>query len=189
MRTLLDAVSLGVGEGDRIGVVGRNGDGKTTLIKVMALREPADSGRVTHMSGLSLGFLSQQDDLDPDATVRHEIVGDRPDHDWAGDARIRDVIAGLFGGLDMPGFPQGIDTVIGPLSGGERRRIALAKLLIGEHDLIILDEPTNHLDIEGISWLARHLKARRSALVVVTHDRWFLDEVCTRMWDVQAGRV
>ncbi|UGQ15513.1 ABC-F family ATP-binding cassette domain-containing protein [Yinghuangia sp. ASG 101] len=189
MRTLLDAVSLGVGEGDRIGVVGRNGDGKTTLIKVMAQREPADSGRVTHLSGLSLGFLSQQDDLAPDATVRHEIVGDRPDHDWAGDARIRDVLNGLFGGLDMPGFPQGIDTVIGPLSGGERRRIALAKLLIGEHDLIILDEPTNHLDIEGISWLARHLKARRSALVVVTHDRWFLDEVCTRMWDVQAGRV
>ncbi|MDI2128788.1 ABC-F family ATP-binding cassette domain-containing protein [Yinghuangia seranimata] len=189
MRTLLDAVSLGVGEGDRIGVVGRNGDGKTTLIKVMAQREPADSGRVTHMTGLSLGFLSQQDDLDPAATVRHEIVGDRPDHVWAGDARVRDVLSGLFGGLDMPGFPQGMDTVIGPLSGGERRRIALAKLLIGEHDLIILDEPTNHLDIEGIAWLAGHLKARRSALVVVTHDRWFLDEVCTRMWDVQAGRI
>ncbi|MCF2528244.1 ABC-F family ATP-binding cassette domain-containing protein [Yinghuangia soli] len=189
MRTLLDAVSLGVGEGDRIGVVGRNGDGKTTLIKVMAQRESADSGRVTHMTGLSLGFLSQTDDLDPAATVRHEIVGDRPDHDWAGDARIRDVLTGLFGGLSMPGFPQGMDTVIGPLSGGERRRIALAKLLIGEHDLIILDEPTNHLDIEGISWLAGHLKARRSALIVVTHDRWFLDEVCTRTWDVQAGRV
>lgn len=189
MRTLLDAVSLGVGEGDRIGVVGRNGDGKTTLIRTMAQKEPVDSGRVTHLTGLSLGFLSQQDDLDPTATVRHEIVGDRPDHDWAGDARIRDVITGLFGGLDMPGFPEGMDTVIGPLSGGERRRIALAKLLIGEHDLIILDEPTNHLDIEGISWLAGHLKARRSALVVVTHDRWFLDEVCTRTWDVQAGRV
>lgn len=189
MRTLLDGVSLGVGEGDRIGVVGRNGDGKTTLIKAMAQKEPVDSGRVTHITGLSLGFLSQQDDLDPTATVRHEIVGDRPDHDWAGDARIRDVITGLFGGLDMPGFPLGMDTVIGPLSGGERRRIALAELLIGEHDLIILDEPTNHLDIEGISWLAGHLKARRSALVVVTHDRWFLDEVCTRTWDVQAGRV
>lgn len=189
MRTLLDGVSLGIGEGDRIGVVGRNGDGKTTLIKVMAQREPADTGRVTHMTGLSLGFLSQQDDLDPAATVRHEVVGDRPDHDWAGDARIRDVLTGLFGGLDMPGFPQGMDTVIGPLSGGERRRIALAKLLIGEHDLIILDEPTNHLDIEGIAWLADHLKNRRSALVVVTHDRWFLDEVCLRTWDVQAGRV
>ncbi|NUU25179.1 MAG: ABC-F family ATP-binding cassette domain-containing protein [Streptomycetaceae bacterium] len=189
MRTLLDAVSLGVGEGDRIGVVGRNGDGKTTLIKAMAQREPVDSGRVTHLTGLSLGFLSQHDDLDPAATVRHEIVADRPDHDWAGDARIRDVLTGLFGGLHMPGFPDGIDTVIGPLSGGERRRIALAKLLVGEHDLIILDEPTNHLDIEGIAWLAGHLKARRSALVVVTHDRWFLDEVCTRTWDVQGGRV
>jgi ATP-binding cassette subfamily F protein uup len=189
MRTLLDGVSLGVGEGDRIGVVGRNGDGKTTLIKAMAQREPVDSGRVTHVTGLSLGFLSQHDDLDPAATVRHEVVGDRPDHDWAGDARIRDVLTGLFGGLDMPGFPQGMDTVIGPLSGGERRRIALAKLLIGDHDLVILDEPTNHLDIEGIAWLAGHLKARRSALVVVTHDRWFLDEVCTRMWDVQSGRV
>lgn len=189
MRTLLDAVSLGVGEGDRIGVVGRNGDGKTTLIQVMAQREPVDSGRVTHLTGLSIGFLSQRDDLDSAATVRHEVVGDRADHVWAGDARVRDVLAGLFGGLDMPGFPQGMDTVIGPLSGGERRRIALAKLLIGEHDLVILDEPTNHLDIEGISWLAGHLKARRSALVVVTHDRWFLDEVCTRTWDVQAGRV
>lgn len=189
MRTLLDEVSLGVAEGDRIGVVGRNGDGKTTLIRVMAQREPVDSGRVTHVGGLSLGILSQQDDLDPTATVRQEIVGDRPEHEWAGDARIRDVLTGLFGGLAMPGFESGIDSVIGPLSGGERRRIALAKLLIGEHDLIILDEPTNHLDVEGIAWLAGHLKARRSALVVVTHDRWFLDEVCTRTWDVQGGKV
>jgi len=189
MRTLLDEVSLGVAEGDRIGVVGRNGDGKTTLIRVMAQREPVDSGRVTHVGGLSLGILSQQDDLDPQATVRHEIVGDRPEHEWAGNARIRDVLTGLFGGLSMPGFESGIDSVIGPLSGGERRRIALAKLLIEEHDLIILDEPTNHLDVEGIAWLAGHLKARRSALVVVTHDRWFLDEVCTRTWDVQGGKV
>ncbi|MFF7246819.1 ABC-F family ATP-binding cassette domain-containing protein [Embleya sp. NPDC008237] len=189
MRTLLDEVSLGVAEGDRIGVVGRNGDGKTTLIRVMAQREPVDSGRVTHVGGLSLGILSQQDDLDPAATVRQEIVGDRPEHEWAGDARIRDVLTGLFGGLAMPGFESGIDSVIGPLSGGERRRIALAKLLIEEHDLIILDEPTNHLDVEGIAWLAGHLKTRRSALVVVTHDRWFLDEVCTRTWDVQGGKV
>jgi ATP-binding cassette subfamily F protein uup len=121
--------------------------------------------------------------------VRHEVVGDRADHEWAGDARIRDVLTGLFGGLDLPGFPQGLDTVIGPLSGGERRRIALAKLLIGEHDVIVLDEPTNHLDVEGIAWLAGHLRERRSALVVVTHDRWFLDQVCTRMWDVQSGTV
>ncbi|MEU4094548.1 ABC-F family ATP-binding cassette domain-containing protein [Streptomyces sp. NPDC026673] len=188
-RTLLDGISLGVSEGDRIGVVGRNGDGKTTLIRMLAKLEGPDTGRVTHTSGLRLGVLTQHDSLDPEATVRHEVVGDRPDHDWAGDAKIRDVLTGLFGGLDLPGFPQGLDTVIGPLSGGERRRIALAKLLIAEQDLIVLDEPTNHLDVEGISWLAGHLRARRSALVCVTHDRWFLDQVCTRMWDVQRGDV
>lgn len=188
-RTLLDGISLGVSEGDRIGVVGRNGDGKTTLIRMLAKLEGPDTGRVTHTSDLRLGVLTQHDSLDPKATVRHEVVGDRPDHDWAGDAKIRDVLTGLFGGLDLPGFPQGLDTVIGPLSGGERRRIALAKLLIAEQDLIVLDEPTNHLDVEGISWLAGHLRARRAALVCVTHDRWFLDQVCTRMWDVQRGDV
>ncbi|CAG7637468.1 ABC-F family ATP-binding cassette domain-containing protein [Actinacidiphila bryophytorum] len=188
-RALLDAVSLGVSEGDRIGVVGRNGDGKTTLVRMLAKLEEPDAGRVTHQGGLRLGVLTQHDSLDPAATVRHEVVGDRADHQWAGDARIRDVLTGLFGGLDLPGFPAGLDTVIGPLSGGERRRIALAKLLIDEQDLIVLDEPTNHLDVEGIAWLAEHLRARRSALVVVTHDRWFLDQVCTRMWDVQRGSV
>ncbi|GAT82683.1 glycerophosphodiester phosphodiesterase [Streptomyces sp. F-3] len=188
-RAVLDGVSLGVSEGDRIGVVGRNGDGKTTLIRVLSKLEEADTGRVTHMGGLRLGVLTQHDSLDPEATVRHEVLGDRADHEWAGDARIRDVLTGLFGGLDLPGFPQGLDTVVGPLSGGERRRIALAKLLIEEQDLIVLDEPTNHLDVEGIAWLARHLNARRSALVCVTHDRWFLDQVCTRMWDVQRGTV
>lgn len=188
-RTLLDSVSLGVSEGDRIGVVGRNGDGKTTLVRMLARLEEPDSGRVTHQGGLRLGVLTQHDSLDPAATVRHEVVGDRADHEWAGDARIRDVLTGLFGGLDLPGFPAGLDTVIGPLSGGERRRIALAKLLIDEQDLIVLDEPTNHLDVEGIAWLAGHLQARRSALVVVTHDRWFLDQVCSRMWDVQRGTV
>ncbi|WP_461033649.1 ABC-F family ATP-binding cassette domain-containing protein, partial [Streptomyces mayteni] len=188
-RTLLDGVSLGIGEHDRIGVVGRNGDGKTTLIRVLARLEPADDGRVTHSGGLRLGLLAQHDALDPAATVRQEVIGDLADHEWAGDPRVRDVLTGLFGGLDLPGFPAGLDTVIGPLSGGERRRIALAKLLIAEQDLIVLDEPTNHLDVEGISWLAEHLAARRSALVVVTHDRWFLDRVCTRMWDVQRGQV
>ncbi|WP_411573966.1 ABC-F family ATP-binding cassette domain-containing protein [Streptomyces fradiae] len=188
-RALLDGVSLGVSEGDRIGVVGRNGDGKTTLIRVLARLEEADSGRVTHSGGLRLGVLTQHDSLDPAATVRHEVIGDLADHEWAGSAKIRDVLTGLFGGLDLPGFPQGLDTVIGPLSGGERRRIALAKLLIAEQDLIVLDEPTNHLDVEGIAWLAAHLRARRSALVCVTHDRWFLDQVCTRMWDVQRGAV
>ncbi|WP_461712726.1 ABC-F family ATP-binding cassette domain-containing protein [Streptomyces sp. DSM 41029] len=188
-RALLDGVSLGVSEGDRIGVVGRNGDGKTTLVRMLAKLEEADTGRVTHSGGLRLGVLTQHDSLDPAATVRQEIIGDLADHEWAGDAKIRDVLTGLFGGLDLPGFPQGLETVIGPLSGGERRRIALAKLLIGEPDLIVLDEPTNHLDVEGISWLAGHLRARRSALVCVTHDRWFLDQVCTRMWDVQRGTV
>ena len=188
-RTLLESLSLGVSEGDRIGVVGRNGDGKTTLVRMLAKLEDPDTGRVTHQSGLRLGVLTQADSLDPKATVRQEIVGDRPDHDWAGDAKVRDVLTGLFGALDLPGFPEGLDTVIGPLSGGERRRIALAKLLISEQDLIVLDEPTNHLDVEGISWLAGHLRARRSALVCVTHDRWFLDQVCTRMWDVQRGDV
>ncbi|WP_129842100.1 ABC-F family ATP-binding cassette domain-containing protein [Streptomyces sp. RFCAC02] len=188
-RTLLDGVSLGVGEGDRIGVVGRNGDGKTTLIRLLTRQEEADDGRVTHAGGLRLGVLTQGDSLDPAATVRQEVIGGLADHEWAGDASVRDVLTGLFGGLDMPGFPAGPDTVIGPLSGGERRRIALAKLLVAEQDLIVLDEPTNHLDVEGIAWLASHLRTRRAALVVVTHDRWFLDQVCTRVWDVQRGTV
>ncbi|MEW2547773.1 ABC-F family ATP-binding cassette domain-containing protein [Streptomyces sp. NPDC047002] len=188
-RALLDGVSLGVSEGDRTGVVGRNGDGKTTLVRLLTKLEEPDTGRVTHSGGLRLGVLTQHDSLDPEATVRHEVVGDLADHEWAGDAKIRDVLTGLFGGLELPGFPQGLDTVIGPLSGGERRRIALAKLLIAEQDLLVLDEPTNHLDVEGIAWLAGHLRVRRSALVCVTHDRWFLDQVCTRMWDVQRGTV
>ncbi|GAA2743376.1 ABC-F family ATP-binding cassette domain-containing protein [Kitasatospora cinereorecta] len=188
-RALLDGVSLGVSEGDRIGVVGRNGDGKTTLIRILAKLEEPDSGRVTWSGGLQMAVLTQHDSLDPKATIRHEVIADRADHEWLGDARIRDIIQGLFGGLDLPGFADGLDTVIGPLSGGERRRIALAKLLLGEHDLIVLDEPTNHLDVEGIAWLAQHLQNRRSALVCVTHDRWFLDQVCTRMWDVQRGEV
>ncbi|MFJ6855335.1 ABC-F family ATP-binding cassette domain-containing protein [Streptomyces sp. NPDC091271] len=188
-RALLDGVSLGVSEGDRIGVVGRNGDGKTTLIRMLAKLEEADTGRVTHNGGLRLGVLTQHDSLDPNATIRHEVIGDLEDHEWAGSAKIRDVLTGLFGGLALPGFEHGLDTVIAPLSGGERRRIALAKLLIAEQDLVVLDEPTNHLDVEGISWLAGHLRTRRSALVCVTHDRWFLDQVCTRMWDVQRGAV
>lgn len=156
---------------------------------MLARLEEADTGRVTHSGGLRLGVLTQHDSLDPGATIRHEVIGDLADHEWAGSAKIRDVLTGLFGGLDLPGFQNGLDTVIAPLSGGERRRIALAKLLIAEQDLIVLDEPTNHLDVEGISWLAGHLRARRSALVCVTHDRWFLDQVCTRMWDVQRGTV
>ncbi|MGH8877201.1 MAG: ABC-F family ATP-binding cassette domain-containing protein [Stackebrandtia sp.] len=199
-RTLLDGVSLGIGERERVGVVGRNGDGKSTLLSVLARAEPVDSGRVTHSSGLRFGLLSQHDDLDPDQTVREQVLGGMAEHEWASDAKTRDVLTGLFGdlgsrtdrhsgGLDLPGLEHGLDSPVGPLSGGERRRVALARLLIGEHDLLLLDEPTNHLDIEGIAWLAQHMRDRRSALAVVTHDRWFLDEVCTRVWDVQDGSV
>ncbi|ADD40228.1 ABC-F family ATP-binding cassette domain-containing protein [Stackebrandtia nassauensis] len=188
-RTLLEGVSLGIGANERVGVVGRNGDGKSTLLRVLARDEPADSGRVTHSSGLRLGLLSQRDDLDPDKTVREQVLRGMAEHEWASDAKTRDILTGLFGGLDLPGLEHGLDSTVGPLSGGERRRVALARLLIGEHDLLLLDEPTNHLDIEGIAWLARHVRDRRCALAVVTHDRWFLDEVCTRVWDVQDGNV
>ncbi|HEX4789576.1 MAG TPA: ABC-F family ATP-binding cassette domain-containing protein [Actinospica sp.] len=191
-RTLLDGVSLGLAEGDRIGVVGRNGGGKSTLLKLLAKAEQPDSGRVVHSGGTHLAVVGQHDDLDPDASIRAQLLGGRAEHEWAGQAQIRDVLTGLFGGIDAPGFADGLDTLVGPLSGGERRRIALAKALI-EPDasdlLILLDEPTNHLDVEGIAWLAWHLRQRRSALFVVTHDRWFLDEVCDHTWEVAGGRV
>ena len=188
-RTILSDVSLGISSSDRIGVVGRNGDGKTTLLSVLAKREPADTGRVTHASNLVLGVLSQRDDLHDDRSVRDQMLGGLAEHEWASKPHIRDVLTGLFGGLGLPGLEHGLDSLVGNLSGGERRRVALARLLIGDHDLLFLDEPTNHLDIEGISWLARHLSQSRYALAVVTHDRWFLDEVCTRVWDVQDGDV
>jgi ATP-binding cassette subfamily F protein uup len=186
---LLDGVSLGMAAGERIGVVGRNGAGKSTLLRVLSRREEPDTGRVTHSGGLRVGVLTQTDDLDPDLTIRQTLVGDRPEHEWAGDARVRSVFAGLFGGLSLPNFPAGLDTVVGPCSGGERRRIALARELITSPDLLVLDEPTNHLDVEGISWLAGHLAASPQALLVVTHDRWFLDAVCTRTWEVADGTV
>ncbi|GAA1998804.1 ABC-F family ATP-binding cassette domain-containing protein [Catenulispora subtropica] len=188
-RTLLDKVSLGLSEGDRIGVVGRNGGGKSTLLRVLAKLDEPDSGRVTHTGGLRVAFVGQHDTLDPTASIRHELVADKSDHEWLADARVRDVIEGLFGGTDFPAFPEGMDTRIGPLSGGERRRVALAKALIGEHDLLLLDEPTNHLDVEGIAWLARHLATAKPALLTVTHDRWFLDAVTTRTWEVVNGQV
>ncbi|RBM22739.1 hypothetical protein DEH69_03865 [Streptomyces sp. PT12] len=141
-RAVLDGVSLGVGEGDRIGVVGRDGDGKTTLVRVPARQEEPDDGRVTHSGGLRLGVLAQHDPLDPSATVRQEVIGDLADHEWAGDARVRAVLTGLFGGLDLPGFPAGLDTVIGPLSGGERRRrLQILRLLMDEPNVLFLDEP------------------------------------------------
>jgi ATPase subunit of ABC transporter with duplicated ATPase domains len=189
-RVLLDGVSLGVAAGDRIGVVGRNGGGKSTLLRVLARLQPVDDGRVTHTGTLRVGVLEQTDRLDPSATVRQCVVGDRPDHEWAGDARVRDVVTGLLGGLDAPDV-GGLDAVVGPMSGGERRRLALAAHLVDDPDLLLLDEPTNHLDVEGVDWLARHLSARRptSAVIAVTHDRWFLDAMATGTWEVHDGQV
>ncbi|MBB4917803.1 ABC-F family ATP-binding cassette domain-containing protein [Streptosporangium saharense] len=181
-KPLLREVSLGIEAGDRIGVVGRNGGGKTTLISVIAGTLTPNTGRVTHNRGLHVGSLSQGDDLDPALSVQEIVVGGKPEHEWAGDAAIREIMASLLGDIDL-------SALAGTLSGGERRRTALARLLVGEHDLIILDEPTNHLDIEAIDWLARHLSARRTALLVVTHDRWFLDAVSTRTWEVVDGSV
>lgn len=181
-RTLLDAVSLGVDDGDAIGVVGRNGDGKSTLLQVLTGTRAPDSGRVTHTSGLSVGYLRQSDDFSG-ATIRDVIVGGRPDHVWAAESRTRDVVSRLLSDVDL-------DREVGGLSGGERRRVTLATELIAGHDVIVLDEPTNHLDVEVIGWLADHLKARRAkALVVVSHDRWFLDAVCTKTWEVHDGTV
>ncbi|RDH75466.1 ABC transporter ATP-binding protein [Mycolicibacterium moriokaense] len=182
-RTLLDAVSLGVDEGDAIGVVGRNGDGKSTLLQVLTESREPDSGRVSHTSGLSVGYLRQSDDFAAGATVREVIVGGRPDHIWAAEPETRSVVEHLLAGVDL-------DTAVSQLSGGERRRTALAAVLIAGHDVLVLDEPTNHLDVEVIGWLATHLSGRRSqALVVVSHDRWFLDAVTAKTWEVHDGAV
>ncbi len=185
---VLADVSLGVAAGDRIGVVGKNGGGKSTLLRLIGGTDQPDAGVVTHNAGLRVGMLGQGDDLDPGRTIRQEVIGGLADHEWAADARIRDVLDGLLGGVGAARFPAGLDTSIAPLSGGERRRIALAKLLLAGSDLLLLDEPTNHLDVEGVDWLARHL-GTRPALVVVTHDRWFLDAVCTGTWEVTGHDV
>lgn len=180
-KVVLDGVTVGIDEGDRIGIVGRNGDGKSTLMKLLAGVLEPDSGRVTRRGGLRVGVLEQQDSLDDDMSIGQAVVGDRLEHEWAGDARTRDVIAGLL--TDLPWEAR-----IGSLSGGQRRRVQLAQLLIQDWDLIFADEPTNHLDVEAITWLAAHLKGRwpknAGALLVVTHDRWFLDEICTATWEV-----
>ncbi|GAA1617539.1 ABC-F family ATP-binding cassette domain-containing protein [Kribbella sancticallisti] len=181
-RTLLDGVSLGVGRGERIGVVGRNGDGKSTLLRLLAGREEADTGRITQNRDLRLGYLGQSDDLDPADTVAHAVLGGAETYTWAADPRARGVMEHLLGGVDH-------EAMVGTLSGGERRRVSLAKLLLTEVDLLILDEPTNHLDIEAVNWLAQHVVDHAGALIVVTHDRWFLDAVCTETWEVQGGRV
>jgi ATPase subunit of ABC transporter with duplicated ATPase domains len=189
---VLDEVSLGVLGGDRIGVVGRNGGGKTTLLRVLAGLRDVDSGRVTRAGAATVGMLAQEDVLDPAATVHATVLGDLPEHVWAGDPRIRDVLTGLLGGLEAPAV-GGRDALVGPLSGGERRRLALARLLVADPTVLFLDEPTNHLDVEGVAWLAEHLVHHRArpdnAFVAITHDRWFLDAVATTTWEVVDGTV
>ena len=195
-RTLLDGVSLGVARGEAVGVVGRNGDGKTTLLEILTGRLTPDAGQVRRSGAVSVGYLRQADDLAPTRTVAEVLLGShqagppdfqgsRPDHLWAAAPQTRAVVHHLLGGVPL-------DQRVGALSGGERRRTALAALLIADHDLLVLDEPTNHLDVEAVDWLAAHLTARRSggtALLVVSHDRWFLDAVCSRIWEVHDGTV
>ena len=186
IRPLLDGVSLGVSEGERIGIVGRNGSGKSTLMKIIAGVEDPDSGRVTKSNAARIGILSQIDTAAADATVGDVVIGYREKHEWASDPQIREIFTGLFGGFDDHLFER----VFSSLSGGEKRRVGLAKLLIDDLDLILLDEPTNHLDVEGVAWLAKHLNNRKDlALLVVTHDRWFLDAVTDRTWEVVLGKV
>jgi ATP-binding cassette subfamily F protein uup len=183
---VLDGVSLGVAARERIGVVGRNGGGKSTLLRVLGGTQVPDQGRMTKGADVRVGMLAQAALLDPAMTVGQFVLGDRATHDWAGDAAARDVLTHLLGGYDQ----VRLDRVLGPLSGGERRRTELAHLLLTDLDLLILDEPTNHLDVEAVAWLAAHLRARRDlAVIVVTHDRWFLDEVSDRTWEVVRGAV
>src|SRR3954471_22212003 len=183
-RRVLAGVTLGIAAGDRVGIVGANGAGKSTLMRLIGGAEAPDAGTVTRTGGVGSALLGQGDDLVAARTVRQELVGGRADHEWAGDSAFRAVLDGLLGGVAVERFPNGLDTPIAPLSGGERRRIALARALLDRPDLLLLDEPTNPLDVEGIDWLARHLAARRGSLVVITHDRWFLDAVCTATWEV-----
>ena len=186
IRPLLTKVSLGISEGERIGIVGRNGAGKSTLMRIITGEESPDEGRVTKSNATNIGYLAQIDKADPAATVGDVVLGDREKHEWAGDARIREIFTGLFGGFDDHLFER----TFGNLSGGEKRRVGLAKLLIDDIQLILLDEPTNHLDVEGVAWLANHLKKRSDlAVLVVTHDRWFLDEITDRTWEVVQGAV
>ncbi|WPR65560.1 ABC-F family ATP-binding cassette domain-containing protein [Glutamicibacter protophormiae] len=185
-HVVFDSVTIGISDGDRIGLVGRNGEGKSSLLGMLSGKIEPNSGRVTQRNGLRVGVLDQGDTLDSDSTIHYAVVGDMADHEWAGDARTRDIIAGLVADLDW-------EATVGTLSGGQRRRVALAALLVQDWDVVILDEPTNHLDVEGISWLAEHINNRWSkntgGLMVVTHDRWFLDAVCTTTWEVHDGIV
>ena len=186
IRPLLVEVSLGVSEGERIGIVGRNGGGKSTLLKVLAGIEPPDQGRVTRANWAKLGMLAQVDTAEAGATVRDVVVGSKKTHEWASDSGVREIFAGLFGGYNS----ELLDRPFGSLSGGEKRRVGIAKLLIEPLDIILLDEPTNHLDVEGVAWLSEHIRKRRElAVIVITHDRWFLDEVSDTMWEVVDGNV
>ena len=185
-KTVFEGLSLGVDEGARIGIVGQNGDGKSTLLRVLSGDVEVDDGRVIRTRGVSVGVLGQSDDLRDADTVERAVVGDIPEYEWAGDPRVRAIIAGLLEDVDW-------SATVGTLSGGQRRRVDLARLLIGDWDVLMLDEPTNLLDVRAITWLAAHLKTRwrrgAGALLVVTHDRWFLDEVCEAMWEVHGRRV
>ena len=188
-RSVFEDVTLGVDAGQRIGVVGANGAGKSTLLRLIAGLEAPDAGAVTRAGDVTIELVAQDQSLDPAVTVRQELVGDRAEHEWAGDAAFRSVLDGLLGGVALGRFARGLETPIAPLSGGEQRRITLARALLQGPELLALDEPTNHLDVEGIDWLARFLAARRGTLLVITHDRWFLDAVCDRTWEVSDGRV
>jgi ATP-binding cassette subfamily F protein uup len=188
-RQVLNDVTLGVSAGERIGVVGPNGGGKSTLLRLIAELETADAGVITRTGDVGVALLGQRDELDERATIREALVGGRAEHEWAGDSAFRDVLDGLMGGVELRLFADGIDTPIEGLSGGERRRIALAWLLLDAPELLLLDEPTNHLDVEGVDWLARHLAARSGSMLLVTHDRWFLDAVCTGTWELSEGSV
>lgn len=185
-KEVFSSITVGLNEGDRVGVVGRNGDGKSTLLKILSKQLEPDSGRVTWRGDLRIGYLTQTDKIADDISIAQAVVGDRPEYEWASDAKIRDVLAGLLGDLDWT-------QLVGSLSGGQRRRVALAALLAGEYDVVMLDEPTNHLDVEGVAWLAEHLRGRwakgTGGLLVVTHDRWFLDAVCNLTWEVYGGKI
>ncbi len=185
-KQVFDGITVGVNEGDRIGIVGRNGDGKSTLLKILSKQLLPDSGRVTWRGSLTVGYLTQVDKIDNSLSIAQAVVGEGPEHEWATDPKIRDVLQGLLGDLDW-------SQKVGSLSGGQRRRVALAALLAGDYDIIMLDEPTNHLDVEGVAWLAEHLRNRWSktagGLLVVTHDRWFLDAVCNLTWEVYGGKI
>ena len=185
VRILLEDVSLGLGRGDVVGVVGRNGSGKTTLLRILAETVTPDSGRITHTGHLSIGFLDQMDDPPANVSVRGFIIGGAADHVWAANPDTRPIVAHLLADVDL-------DAPLDSLSGGESRRAALVRLLLTDHDLLILDEPTNHLDVEAIDWLAKHLNERQAAdvaMLIVSHDRWFLDAICTRIWEVHDSRV